>query len=114
MPPLVDPQILGMIRAVLSNWHVTDYVTAKEEAQAWAGKNLAHFSLKGLAKLMHEHVAKGGKVDQVRETRPEWNDRDYHYDFRLSWAGRRLYIEAILVDDDPTDPTLHLVRIKDA
>jgi hypothetical protein len=63
---------------------------------------------------MHEHASKGQRIDQVRETRPEWNDRDYHYDFRLPWAGRLLYIETILVDDDPSDPTIHIARIKDA
>jgi len=114
MPPLVDPQILDCIKAVLSNWYVTDYVTAKDEALDWAGKNLPDFALKTLAKLMHAHAAKGERIDQVRETRPEWNDRDYHYDFRLHWGSRLVYIETILVDDDPTDPTLHIVRIKDA
>jgi hypothetical protein len=114
MPPLQDPQIRACIIAVLSNWYVTDYVTAKGEALEWAGKNLSNFCLKDLAKLMHDHCANGEKIDQVRETRPEWNDRDYHYDLRLRWAGRLLYIETILVDDDPSDPTIHIVRIKDA
>src|SRR5262245_26735498 len=101
MAPLADPQLLACFKAVLSNWHVTDYVTAKDEALEWAGKNLPGFQLQVLAKLPHDHVEAGGEVDQVRERRPEYNDRDYHYDFRLPWAGRRLYIETILVDDDP-------------
>jgi hypothetical protein len=114
MPPLDDPDILKCLKAILSNWHVTDYVTAKEEALEWAGKNLPRFSLKALAKLMNEYVNAGGAIDQVRETRPEWDDWPFHYDFRVSWSGRLLYIETILVDDDPTDPYLRIVRIKDA
>jgi hypothetical protein len=114
MPPLEDPDLLKVFKAILSNWYVTDYVTAKDEALDWAGKNLSGFTLKSLAKLLNEHVSVGGEIDQVRETRPEWNDWPYHYDFRLSWAGRLLYIETILVDDDPSDPYLRIVRIKHA
>ena len=86
MPPLEDPEFLKAIKAVLTNWYVTDYVTAKDEALEWAGKNLPEFRLKALAQLMNEHVCAGGVIDQVRETRPEWNDWPFHFDFRLSWA----------------------------
>ena len=88
-------------------------MTAKAEALEWAGKNLPDFTLKSLAKLMHDYVSAGGHIDQVRETRPAWNDWPFHYDFRLPWGGRMLYIETILVDDDPSDPYLRIVRIKD-
>jgi len=114
MPPLEGADLLNCFKAVLSNWHVTDYVTAKDEALEWAGKNLSGFTLKSPAKLMNDHVCAGGEIDQVRETRPEWNDWPFHYDFRLSWEDRRLYIETLLVDDDPSDPYLRIVRIKDA
>ncbi len=114
MAPLADPQILSCFQGVLSNCHVTGYVTVKTIALTWAAKNLPNFELKVLAKLMYEHVMNGERIDQVRETRPEWNDRDYHYDFRLEWAGRRIYIETVLVDDDPTDPSIDIVSIHDA
>jgi hypothetical protein len=63
---------------------------------------------------MHQHVQADGVIDQVRERRPEWNDRDYHYDFRLAWTGRSLYIETVLVDDNPKNPYLDVVSIHDA
>src|SRR5438093_1438949 len=66
MPPLEDPELLSRFKAILSNWYVTDYVTAKDEALEWAGKNLTGFTLKSLAKLMYEHVLAGGEIDQVR------------------------------------------------
>ena len=112
MPPLQDPDLLRAFKAILSEWHVTGYVTAKDQALEWAGKNLPGFTLKTLAKLMNDHVAAGGEIDQVKETRPEWDDWPFHYDFRLPWEGRLLYIETILVDDDPSDPYLRIVRIK--
>jgi hypothetical protein len=64
MPPLADPVILAWFKAILCNWSVTDYVTAKNEALQWAGKNLEKFSLKTLARLMHEHVQAGGMIDE--------------------------------------------------
>ena len=114
MPPLQDAELLKCFKSVLNNWNVTDYVMAKDEALEWAGKNLPGFTLKLLAKAMNDHVLSGGEIDQVRETRPEWDDWPFHYDFRLSWANRLLYLETILVDDDPSDPYIRIVRIKDA
>jgi hypothetical protein len=114
MPPLTYPVILACFKAVLCNWYVTDYVTAKDGALQWAGINLDKFSLKSLAQLMYEHVQAGGTIEQVRETRPEWDDWPFHYDFRLPWFGRPLYIETVLVDDDPKDPYIRIVRIQDA
>jgi hypothetical protein len=113
MAPLADPELLNRFNVALSNWHVTDYVTAKDLALEWAGRNLIGFTLKTLAKLMYDDLQAGSAPDQVRETRPEWNDRDYHYDFRLSWSGRSIYVETILLDDDPTDPTVHIVSVHD-
>ena len=113
MPPLSDPSILACFKQVLANWNVTDYVTWKDVARDWVGANLPNVSLRDVAQLMHQHIMAGGEIDQVRERRPEWNDRDFHYDFRLAVAGRLIYIETILVDDDPEDPTIHVVSIHD-
>jgi hypothetical protein len=56
----------------------------------------------------------GGVIDQVPETRPEWSAWPFHYDFHLQLAGRDVYIETILKDDDPNDPTIRIVSIHDA
>jgi hypothetical protein len=50
----------------------------------------------------------------VPETRPEWNDRPFHYELRIPIAGRLIYVETILIDDDPTDPVIRVVSIHDA
>lgn len=116
MAPLADPQILAQFVAVLNNWNVTGYVTAKEVVLDWIADNLPGRDLRAIAKLMHDYLQAGGRPDQVRERRPEYNDRDYHYDFRLPIAGRPrlVYVETILVDDDPSDATLHIVSMHDA
>lgn len=116
MAPLNDLQILVQFVAVLNNWNVTGYVTAKEVVLDWIADNLPGYDLRSIAKLMHDHLQAGENPDQVRERRPEYNDRDYHYDFRFSIPGRQrqVYIETILVDDDPSDLTIHIVSMHDA
>ncbi len=95
MAPLADLQLQSCIRSILADWYVTDAVTIKPVAEDWAARELSGFNVKALAKLMHQHVQAGGVIDQVRETRLAWNDRDYHYDFRIAWAGRALYVEGV-------------------
>jgi hypothetical protein len=62
---------------------------------------------------MHDHLQAGGVIDQVPESRPEWDTYPFHYDFRLKLGSRHVYIETILQDDDPKDPTVHVVSIHD-
>jgi hypothetical protein len=114
MPPLQDPVILAQYRGALANWHVTGYVDWKEVARNWVREQLSGQDPRRIAKLMCEHVQAGGTVDQVPETRPEWNDRPFHYDLRIAVAGRLIYVETILIDDDPTDPVIRVVSIHDA
>ena len=114
MPPLTDAGILAQFAAVLANWKYTGYVTAKEIALDWIANNLSGLILKDIANAMHAHMQGGGVPDQVGETRPEWTAWSFHYDFRLMLAGRLVYIETILQDDDPRDPTIQIVSIHDA
>jgi len=113
MPPLTDTIILSQFDAVLNNWNYTDYVTAKPQVLDWIANNLAGLGFKDVAKAMHAHCRSGGVIDQVPECRPEYSAWPYHYDFRLQLAGKLLYIETILQDDDPRDPTIRIVSIHD-
>jgi hypothetical protein len=113
MPPLTDPAILAQFRAVLANWNYTGYVTAKDTAVEWIANNLGGLTLRDMARAMHDFLQAGGGIDQQPETRPEWSVWPFHYDFRLQLAGRNLYIETILQDDNPNDPTIHIVSIHD-
>jgi hypothetical protein len=63
---------------------------------------------------MYKHVEGGGEIDQVKETRPEWNDFDFHYDLRVPIGGRLRYFETLLVDGDPDDPIILVVNTHDA
>lgn len=114
MPRLQDPLVLAQYCSALANWRFTGYVDWKESALSWARRQLGESDPRQIARLMFDHVNAGGEIDQVAETRPEWNDRPFHYDLRVSISGRLVYIETILRDDDPSDPTIRVVSIHDA
>lgn len=77
-------------------------------------RNLDGFTIRAVGEEMFRCFDAGGHIDQVRETRREWSDCRFHYDFRIPLADRLVYIETILVEDDPNDPTIHVVSVHDA
>jgi len=113
MPPLTDPAIRAQFQSVLANWKYTGYVTGTERVLAWIATELPGLTLKDVARVMNAHAQSGGVLDQVPETREEWSEWPFHYDFRLPITGRMVYIETILRDDVPTDPTIHIVSMHD-
>ncbi len=114
MAPLSDPVIYAKIYSALSNWRYTGYVTWKSVARAWMETNLEGMTTRFVAEMMFEHVFSGGEIDQVKESRSEWSEQDFHYDFRISIEGRLIYVETVLIEDDPDDPIINVVSIHDA
>jgi len=114
MARLTDPEILARFQRVLSQWRFTGYITWKPVARQWLEQNLEGFTARSIGEEMFRFVTAGGEIDQIRERRPEWSEYRFHYDLRLEIGGRLLYIETILVADDPDDPTIHVVSIHDA
>lgn len=114
MARLTDPEILAKFQQALSQWRFTGYITWKPVARQWLERNLEGFTTRSVAEEMFQFVAAGGEIDQTTETRPDWSEHRFHYDFRMEIGGRLLYIETILVEDDPNDPTIHVVSIHDA
>jgi hypothetical protein len=113
MPPLTDPELVAKLRRILAQWNFTGYVTWKPLAREWVEKNLEGVTTRAIGEELFRHLNAGGEVDEVKEMRPEWSEFRFHYDFRVSIEGRLLYIETILVEDDPHDPTIHVVSIHD-
>jgi hypothetical protein len=114
MARLTDPEILARFQYALSNWQFAGYITWKPTARQWLEQNLEGLTTRLVGEEMFRFFAAGGAVDQVRETRPEWSEHRFYYDFRVEIGGRLLYIETILAEDDPDDPTIHVVSIHDA
>lgn len=116
MPPLTDPELLACYKNALANWRYEGYIIFTERAEEWIYVNLSNQTTREIGRLMLEYVSAGGEIDQQKETRPEWKERDYHFDLRIPCAGRLIYIETRLLYDDPSDPddpVIHVVNVHD-
>jgi hypothetical protein len=117
MPPLTDPEQAACFKNALANWRYEGYILLTDVAYEWMKLNLKGFSVRTLGRNMHEYVSAGGIIDRQKETRPEWDLHDYHYDLRIPIEGRMVYIETRLVYDepsDPDDPIIQVVNLHDA
>lgn len=97
----------------LHNWSVESYVQFRltETANRWIKRELGSIPLKEIGRLMHEYVEAGGVIDEVRETRPEWSDFDYHYDLRFKIKGKRVYFETRLKHKIPVLPDESIIIV---
>jgi hypothetical protein len=111
MAPLSDPIIIKKIHSALSNWQYTGYVIWKPIARSWVEKNLQGMTTRAVAEIIFQHVDSGGEIDQVNESRSEWSGQRFHYDFRIPVEGRLIYIETVLMENDPEDPVIRVVSI---
>lgn len=77
MPPLTDPERLQAYKDALSNWHYVGYIVPEltDQCYRWLREELNEVSLPQIFRLMHDHVAAGGVISEVREARPEWSDK---------------------------------------
>jgi hypothetical protein len=107
VPPLTDSDRLAAYRDALGNWNVTDYIKFEltEEAHRWVRRELGDITVKEIGHLMYEHVAAGGEIDEVPESRPEWSDLyEFHHDLRLTIQNKPVYIETRLNYRLPVTP----------
>ncbi len=66
---------------------------------------------RGIQRLLLEHVlAKSGEIIQISEKREEYKSRNYYYKAIIPTEEIELFVELILVDDDPKDPTIKIVN----
>ncbi|NLS97242.1 MAG: hypothetical protein GXX96_34320 [Planctomycetaceae bacterium] len=114
MVPLTDPDTLAKFNHALGQWRFTGYITWEAIARRWVEDNLEGWTTRAVAEEMWRHFETGGRIDEIRETRPEWTEYRYHYDFRIQFADRLVYVETLLIEDEPNDPTIHVVSIHDA
>lgn len=99
MAPLTDPDRLRAYLDALGNWAFSGYITFElpQTAGEWIGREFSGLTLKEIGRLMHEFVAGGGRVDEVRETRPEWSEKhEFHYDLRFKFQCQPVYVETRL------------------
>lgn len=112
MAELTDPRLLEVFfNALTDNLRFSGYVTWKPNAQEWLRRNCPQCTTRRVGELMHEHVQCRRKIDQVRETREEWSHCGHHYDFILDVDGDRLYVETVIVSDEPGDCQIEIVNV---
>ncbi len=114
MPRLTDPEIIAKLQHALGNGRFTGYITWKPIARQWVEKHLEGWTTRAIGEWLFDHVASGGRIDQVPEKRPEWSESRFHYDVRLKIADRLAYVEMLLLEEASDDPTIHVVSIHDA
>ena len=113
MAPLANREILAAFREALREWKCEGYVVWLRRPGEWLRKNIENEDIRSVSKMMHEYFEAGGKIDQAPERREPWRDRyEFHYDFRFSIAGRKIYIETVL-DLTSTGPTVTVVNMHD-
>lgn len=116
MAPLTDPNRLAAYKDALGNWKYEGYIQFEltETAHKWFRREFNNLTLKEIGRLMFEYVTSGGDIDEVRETRPEWCNFDFHHDLRIPIKGKTVYIETRLFCSDPfvaEDSTILVVNI---
>lgn len=107
MPPLADPDRLRAYIDALQNWRFKGFIRFEltEQSFRWIQRELEDVSLRDIKQLMHEFVAQGGEIDEVREIRAGWSDQfEFHYDLRFTIQDKPVYIETRLFYQVPVVP----------
>ncbi len=60
---------------------------------------------------MYEYVAAGGEIDEVRETRADWKEHEFHHDLRFTIQDIPVYIETRLIYRLPVVPDESLIEV---
>jgi hypothetical protein len=110
---LTDADRLVSYKDALSNWRYEGYIRFEltETAYKWVKRGLNNISLKEIGRLMYEYVEAGGDIDEVRETRPEWSDYEFHYDLRFKIQDKPVYIESRLNCKLPFKPDFSTILV---
>ena len=84
--------------------------------------DLQGFTPEAIRRLLHDFGSSGGRVDERRESRPNWLEahadrpayyRDWWYRAVIPVPGvfpKGLFVEIRLFDDDPDDPWVEIVN----
>jgi hypothetical protein len=116
MARLTDPkQLEPYVTALEWECRFTGYVNFTRRANEELSETLPGYSQKAVVKIMYDYVAnRNGEVDRTDEPRSEYKHFGPHYDLRIPIEHRKIYFETRLVSDDPEDPQILVVRVKDA
>jgi hypothetical protein len=116
MPKLIDEAIRSILReAFVLNQRCSGYVTWKLQAQENVRRHLPGFTPEAIEDLIYRHVEANGEIKFAKETRDEWLDYGYHYDFVLVVPDQfRIYVETVIIRANIHDPGVHIVNCHQA
>jgi hypothetical protein len=114
MAPLTDAERRRHYFRALSSYECSGYVTFEQRAYEWVRSELG-LTGSAFSRLMWEHVKGEGEIGEVRETRREYREHEFHHDLRFAVAGRTIYVETrLLMERDIDDTTINVVNVHDA
>ena len=113
MPPLMDAKIIAKFRTAFEERCSGGVRWKQVPAAEWVRKNLDGCSTQAIDCLILKHIASGGEISQVQETREGYRHLQYHYDFRIEIDGKRIYVETTLADVR-MGPLVTVVNVHDA
>lgn len=74
--------------------------------------SLSGFTVKGLTALLQDHLAQGGSIDRRTEMRSEYPQECwYRVIVPMTQFKHGLFVEIILVDEDPEAPAVQIVSV---
>ena len=115
MAKIPDAEAHATYVRTLALWRYRGYVLWKPVAADWVRTELRGVTCEEIHALMHAAAsADPNSVRQKVEKRPEYTVFRFFYEIILPINGRRIYVESILVDDDPVDMTIRVVSCHDA
>ena len=114
-----NPSELSVVyKAFQMSWgpggYVSGFVDWGPKGYANTQRNLARLGLtpEGAWELAVDFVRQGGQITQRTEKRREYCDREYYYRVVFPFDGvpRGIFVELVVVQDDPDDPIVHIVN----
>ena len=108
-----DPDDVELVRSAILSSTTGDCEWMDSVLQIMrSDPSLSGFTVKGLTTLLQDHVAQGGSIDRRSERRSEYpQERRYRVIVPVKQFKHGLFVEIILVDEDPEAPAVQIVSI---
>lgn len=106
-----NPDDVELVRnAILSSTTGDCEWTDSAARRVRSDPNLSGLTVEGITALLRDHVAQGGAIDRRTETRPDYPQECwYRVIVPLERFRHGLFVEIILVDEDPEAPAARIV-----
>jgi len=112
MPPLEDPTIREKILEALSHSESGEHVQFTRQAESGRLDTIPRVTKARLVDVVRQWTSAGKKINQAKEHRePYCRHHEYHYDFKIKFGEKLIYIETVLDQSRNDYPELIVVNI---